>query len=154
MQEKKWINYMCSALVSAYWLKNKVYYNKQILVSCLSNYLGLDAWKTRNAQYFVFVITVYRVLRSQPLTLLRHFESPSVWIHCFNFSSFLQVGFQENHCARANIKVTKNSLKITNKMHLSAHFIWCFIRILIWGRCIVRLCVVNLTIGIINCMNM
>ena len=65
-----WINYMCSALVSAHRLKN----NKQILVSCLWNYLGFDAYRTRNAQYSVFVITAYCIPRSQPITLLRHFK--------------------------------------------------------------------------------
>ena len=61
-------------------LKNEVYYNIQILVSCLWNYLGLDAYRTRNAQYSVFVIMAYRVPRSQPITLLHHFEFISLII--------------------------------------------------------------------------
>ena len=57
MEEKKSINWMRSALVSAHGLKNEVCYNIQILISCLRNYLI----GTRNALYSVFVITAYRV---------------------------------------------------------------------------------------------
>ena len=61
MQEKKCISCMRNALVSAHGFKNEVCYNIQILVSCLWNYLGFDAQRTRNAPCSVFVITAYRV---------------------------------------------------------------------------------------------